>query len=1254
MGRPETDIDPGQGPTQQFASELRKLRREAGGITYRRMARQAEFSAATLSRAAAGEQLPSLPVMLAYVGACGGDPQQWEQRWREAAAAEARQKHVPSDDGEEPPPYRGLARFDVGDADVFFGRDELTEELLREVGEHRVVVVFGPSGSGKSSLLRAGLIPRLRDLEGSLRPAAVRILTPGECPSRTHGRALAPAPGEGDTWLVVDQFEEVFTLCHEPGERADFIAQLLAAHDPATRLRVVLGVRADFYPHCLADPGLEDAVRRSSLPVGTMDREGLRAAIVKPAQAAGVSVERALTARLVDEVEGEPGGLPLLSHVLRETWRRRRARLLTVGAYEASGGLRGAVAQTAEEIYTGLSGSRQEVARQLFLRLISPGEGSPDTRRPVRRDEWDFHDEGAVAAVLAELVRARLVTVDDDTVDLAHEALITAWPRLHAWIEEDRQRLITHRRLTDAARAWDELARDAGALYRGTRLATAEEQLGSPSHGDELNELERCFLAASSAERDRERARAARTTRRLRGLTVGLSLLLVLALTAGLMAWRQSETNDRQRLRAEAQRLASFAETLRFSDPRLAMRLSVAAWRIAETPETRSAVVSSLGQRERDVFSVPTAERTGVIRLSEDGHVVINRQDDRVTAWKVSTRRARTVRVAPNTDDDVIPSPDGKMIARLATGAEADSIQVWDMRSGKPLAKRRAGSSIGELSFGRGGRTLLTSGFPGTSDENADIDEEGALHELWDVRLRKRLFKRVVGLNDRMVASDRLVAWCPERGGALKAWDVRADAARTLHGKGVDTACRRGGAPVFGTRTVAVADDTGVRRWDTDSGRELPRLHLEPPIEGRDPADEPRAPLDHIVFSDDNRFVAGASDEQIVLWRADRPKQPVWRHPLDHDQVEQLALDVKGGAVRYLGTGGPTGDVVRTLDIGPAVVSPWRPQQDLWPLLSANSNVLVAVERHRKTVDVGIADRSTARRPRHVVTLPKFHDESLYGITTEDLVSLSADGRLLAFARHDRVSVWDAREQRVVRTLKAPGTVWSVALSPDGTRLAATRDKGGEIWDVDSGRRLGALAGKELTKAVFRADNKLVAALEGGEEPILFPAPSGRARRMPSAMSPGALVFSKDSRFLALGSLMGDVYLWDARGEKRLRTLPGVSGGDLSWQSVAALAFSPDGSRLAVAGVQGALQVWDTETGRQIGGDLLTSGDWITSVAFGPDGTAVDVAGRHTLVRRYTVTADNGVPEVCRRAAGGPTRAQWARHIPGVPYQETC
>ncbi|MFE9450148.1 hypothetical protein [Streptomyces sp. NPDC006739] len=539
MGRPETPLDPGAGPIARFADELRSLRRAAGSPTYRLMARRAHLSVTALSQAASGKRLPTLEVVRGYARACGADPQVWKRRWEEAAAEVAA-----ADRGDDDAPYLGLARFGAGDRGLFFGRERLVEDLLALVREHRFAALLGASGSGKSSLLRAGLVPRLEQIVAERGwEAVLEVVTPGARPAATHLSLLTPRQGGPERWVVVDQFEEVFTQCRDRADRWRFVDLLLAARDPGSGLRVVIAMRSDFHARCAEHRELLDELRHAGLAVRPMSRTEIREAIVKPAAAAGLRVERELTARITEEVVDQPGGLPMLSHTLLETWRRRRSGVLTVAAYEAAGGVDGAIAATAEDVYGRLSPEQARTARRVLLALITPGDGAPDTRRPVRRAELREWRDPEVPVVVELLAQARLLTVDVETVELAHEALITCWPRLQGWIEEGRERLRQHRRLTEAARVWQEHGRDPGVLYRGARLSLAEALfIEGEDSGEDLTAGERSFLSASRVARTMDDWAEARTRRRTRSLVVALSTALTVALAACVGAWQQDWT----------------------------------------------------------------------------------------------------------------------------------------------------------------------------------------------------------------------------------------------------------------------------------------------------------------------------------------------------------------------------------------------------------------------------------------------------------------------------------------------------------------------------------------------------------------------------------------------------------------------------------------------------------------------------------------------------------------------------------------
>lgn len=466
-------------------------------------------------------------------------------------------------------PYRGLRPFQEEHAHFFFGRGALTQWLVDDVRRGNFVAIIGPSGSGKSSLAQAGLITALRGgaLPGSKR-WPLRILTPGEEPivalssgllpllaptdpvatrrnlteglradprefARVVGQILAEkALVEGRLLLLIDQFEEIFTLCHDEAERATFIAALLDATRPDRQgLIVVLTMRADFYGRAAAYAGLAARLESRQRLVSPLDGVELRQAVEEPARLVGLNFEKGMVDTILDDAGHEPGVLPLVQHTLWELWQRRQGEWLTFDAYRAIGGVKGALAHRAEKVYAGFTPQEQDVTRRMLLRLTQPGEGTEDTRRRAGKAELipDPAQAERVERVMQKLADARLLITGKgerggEIVDVAHEALIRGWPRLQKWIDGNRVALRVHRRLTEAANEWDKHGRDESYLYRGARLAEVEKLVPV----SDLSALERAFVQASAEARRAER-RARRQRLLSRMAVIGLTLLLLIS-----------------------------------------------------------------------------------------------------------------------------------------------------------------------------------------------------------------------------------------------------------------------------------------------------------------------------------------------------------------------------------------------------------------------------------------------------------------------------------------------------------------------------------------------------------------------------------------------------------------------------------------------------------------------------------------------------------------------------------------------------
>lgn len=472
---------------------------------------------------------------------------------------------------DKPAPYPGLQPFTAQQEAFFFGRTDERKGLLERVQESSFVAVVGASGSGKSSLVLAGLLPRLEqdwraltlfpgtrplralaDQLATLAPMEGRLRLADDLEARLAERAdglstaastfLADRPDIATLLIVVDQFEELFTqVAGTPEEahkrRRQLIANLVdTVQTSGGRVRVVLALRADFVRHCLDFPDLRALLQANQLLLGPMGKRALREAIVQPAQAVGAMFEKGLVARIVGDMRDQPAALPLMQSALAQLWQRRHGVWLTHAAYEAIGGVSGAIDQRAEVVYNELSKSQKHLARNLFVRLVALGEDTSDTRRRVRREELNL--VGVAAEDMEELISTlsrggvRLIVADEDTVELAHEALIEQWERLRSWLQEDRATLHIHQELTKAAQQWEQHGRDASYLYRGSRLAKVEQWTETPPA--DLSTLEHDFIIASIAARRAELA-THRQRKVLRIAVFGLSTLVVIALVALLI-----------------------------------------------------------------------------------------------------------------------------------------------------------------------------------------------------------------------------------------------------------------------------------------------------------------------------------------------------------------------------------------------------------------------------------------------------------------------------------------------------------------------------------------------------------------------------------------------------------------------------------------------------------------------------------------------------------------------------------------------
>ena len=581
-------------------------------------------------------------------------------------------------------PYKGLAAFEAADAFYFCGRERLLDELVSRLASGSFLGIVGPSGVGKSSLLRAGVLPALAAsaLPGSASWRVV-LIRGGECATLTVREAVDASHLGERVVIAVDQLEEIFADDVPAGERVRFFDELeRAAADPAKRALVLVAVRADFYGRFADHPSMADRLSQGHVFVRSLDRAELARAIEVPASRAGLEVERPLVDALVAETEGVAGALPLLQTTLLQLWRARAGRVLPYESYRAIGGLRGAVARLAEETFAKLSSADQALTRRLMLRLAGGDEGALVRRRvPLA----DLRRLDGAARVVDALVEARILTVDDEFLELSHEALLHEWPRYAQWLEDDRVGRRVRMHLTASADDWEARGRDSADLYRGARLTAALEL---PTV--ELGDLEREFLGASRAEAERDLNRQRSRNRRLRMLLAGAGVLLVAAVVAGVLAFVSRSNAQHEAQVALGRQLGAEA----VSEPRidLAMLLATEAVKLDDSDQTRGTLLSTLlrSPAALSTFSGPITDRPQQISLSPDGRTLAVAENTSFMRFFNTQTRQQVHSPLPNARH-VAPvfSEDGKLVLLLRGKVSEPGPQWLEVRDARTLRHLR-------------------------------------------------------------------------------------------------------------------------------------------------------------------------------------------------------------------------------------------------------------------------------------------------------------------------------------------------------------------------------------------------------------------------------------------------------------------------------------------------------------------------------------------------------------------------------------
>ncbi len=1249
----------------ELARQLTALRVRAG-LTVRELARRLGVPTATVGDYCSGRHLPGpaqLELFRSILRECGvseGELRDWvDVLTRVRLSSDARVGHHGT-------PYRGLEPFRAEDAELFFGREAAIEDLLARIQELRaqgvangeatpaMILVIGSSGSGKSSLLRAGVEARLRSDHGANGNgrSPLALMTPGEDPAGNLRSALAGI-GVPPGLLIVDQLEELFGVA-EPQRRA-FLTELTRLRAPQTV--VLAALRADFYDAALHEPALLPLLRQGPYVLGPMTTDEVRRAIKEPAKRAGATVEDGLVELLLaDLAPGSPtgfaydaGALPLLSHALHATWERARRNQLTVADYHAVGGLRGAIRQSAEQLYAELRPHEREQARRLLLRLVRTRPGAPPTRQRVSISELD-DPEG----VLDRFIAARLLTASTEGVTITHEALLAAWPRLALWLERDQAGIVLHHQLTDAANAWEAAGHDPSLLLRGARLEAIRGWATTADNESDLNALERRFLDASRAAVAAERHAARRRARRTRQLLAVVAALAVTAIVLAVVAMHARQVAYTARNQALSRQVAIEAQTLSSTDPALATQLAVAAYRIAPTTQATSTLLdASAGERPTRVLG-PIGPSTLAVDGSGRILAVAYANSNQVRLYRLTSgvpQRLATVTAgsAPASTFAVAVNARGSL---LAAGGSNHQVRVWSLANvAHPhlLAVLRAGAG-----------TVYGLSFSPTGSALAAANSDGSIAR-WSFAMPSRPEPQAT-LEAPQHPALQAVAYSPN-GRTLAAAGTNGELVLwATHGSSAPLASVSAGATTLTTvayspngRTLAAgAQDALVYLWHLSTGGQIQAGHA--PLHGFS------SWVDSLAFSHNGRYLAaGDSDETLRVWSTSSWHQigPPLPHPapvtgaaFSADDRQLITVD-ENGTTRlwqfpppstYTAPGG-----IYTTDF------------------TANARELAVISGGPRG-DAELWNVADPQRPRRIASV---HMPAAFGPVAA-VGALSSNGRLLAVgnaaAKVQLVSLSNSGRARLLgHELKgAVPYIEQINFSPN-LRLLSVGDDAGRIhmWDITNPAHPVALptidkkgTSSNVFGIAYSPNARLMAVACADGEVWLWDIANPRAPRLLARLKGFAsyaytVAFSPNGQVLAAGSADDTVRLWDLRRPSAPRLLARLTGPT---STVYQVAISPQGSTLAASTTGGQVWLWsiDNPAKPKVIATLTAATGEVFDVNFSPDGRTLVAGGTDDTLTFWGFHPAQVAAQICSLAGSPITRAEWSQYVQGAAYQPPC
>ena len=1179
-------------------------------------------------------------------------------------------------------PWPGLSAYEIDDGPWFAGRERLVAEMLARIAGTTCLAVVGASGSGKSSAVKAGLLAGLADgqLPGSAGWERV-VLRPGPHPMRSLtqqflgrrrpdlGAVLerlvrVPEDAPDRTILVIDQFEEVWTACTDEGERSTFLDTIggLAA-DEDSGITLVLVLRADYLASLADWRQLAALVEDSTVLVGAPSSDDVRRAVSLPAARAGLNFDDGLADALVGDAGDEPGLLPLLSTALSQLWEARDGHRLRFDAYVRLGGIDGAIRHLAETAYAGLEPPARDTMRLVLMRLAGPGEADLATRRRVGLAELIQLPAPDVRQVLDQMVGARLVIVESDDVEVAHEALFREWPRLRDWLREDAVGRALQRRIAASAADWSAEGRDTGLLWSGSRLAAAVELADAGT--ETLTSLEREFVAASQAEVDAARiaaeqeARAkAKQNRRLRFLLIGVVALLALAVIAGAIAVgarnRADESARSARsaaVAADAKRLAASALSIEYPD--LALLAAVEATYLEQGPETYGALLSLLSRQPDVITRYRIADRFLRNAATPDGSVVVLSDNvgvvrglDGVTGDLLWTRDDLDAAIG-----SLAMSADGSVLAATAY-SEGNVVLGFDPRDGRTLwsipmdrAVRRAGARASPYLWSNLGWTA-DGHLVFASDSHLFVaDGDGGVRHAvpWGRPVRDTSTLHVWA-NGRVSTGNHDYA----------SGFVVGPITRGSRGRAVPVDGYVADVSPDGRRAVV------VKETETTSAIELADTDRFRPLSSAVTVDGFLLDAD---FSPEGRRLAIATDDEDVLM-------------LDGATGERLgALSGHSGSVLNVAWGGSEHAVLWTAGRdGTAVafdvsgrdgVIRTEPSPDV-PAAGESAGD-VSIWSDFSEIDVNRAFLRQADGRSRALPLAGVESCPCQVTSTE----LTPDGSLAlgGYASWEpgmpprtdigQLIAWDTTTREVVAILRSPSPVTAIAATPDGSGAVVTTADGWTVLDLDSLEFSGgwqslepvdAFAATEATAraevspdgsrvALLRANRIVVVDLYSHEELVSRGLEEADEILFSAAWTP-------DSSSLLVGSASGRVHILDASTLEPSKPTRLITGG-----FVIDVEVSDDGKVAATLGTDGDVLLWDARTWTPYGLPVFDHGQW-GYLSFEGDQLRVD---HQEGTRSYvSIVPDQWVAAACQAANRDLTEEEFAVLFADSDYHPTC